>query len=204
MRTWRGFTVLEMLVVIALIAFMIAMLAVMLANQREKARRDATTALIQQITESLTTYEGVYRQLPPDTGFGLPPGASPNYDTGSLYRYLSQSAKTGKGLPLKVSDEFLCDYDDPVHGPSKKIVDAWGTPIGYIGDAKRVIHNRGGVDVFSSGGDRKTASDDGIDNGSLFGVPNTAYDGAGRDDAAELGESALNGTLANDLNNWSK
>ena len=204
MQTRRGFTVLEMLVVIGLIAFMIAYMGVMMARRMEDARIKATTSLIQQIGIALDTYEGTYHQLPPDTGFGLAAGASPNYDAGSLYRYLSLSAKSGKGLPLKIPDDFLRDYNDPMHGPSKKIVDAWGTPIGYIGDAKRVIHNRGGVDIFSSGPDRKTASDDGIDNGQVFGVPNTAYDGAGSDDAAELGESALNGTLPDDLNNWSK
>lgn len=204
MRMRRGFTVLEMLVVIAIIAFMIAMLGVMLWNARIKAQRDSTTALIQNISISLTTYEGIFNSLPPDTGYGLPIGGNTNYDAGSLYRYLSLSAKTGNQLPLNVPAENLRDYNDPLYGPSKMIVDAWGHPIGYIGDRKRLIHNRDGVDIFSAGPDKKTASDDGIDNGKFFGVSNTAYDGAGPDDAGELGESALNGTLADDLNNWSR
>ena len=202
MRKLRGFTLIEMLVVIGLIAFMIAMLGIALINAREKARREGTKALILQIASSLTTYQGIHRELPPDTGFGLAPGGNSNYDAGSLYRYLTLSAKTGKDLPLKVPAENLRDYNDPLYGPSKMIVDAWGTPVGYIGDPRRVIHNRGSVDVFSAGGDKKTASDDGIDNGTLFNVPNTAYDGAGADDARELGESVLNGTLPDDLNNW--
>jgi prepilin-type N-terminal cleavage/methylation domain-containing protein len=204
MRTRRGFTVLEMLVVIGIIAFMIAMMGVMLWNARIRAQQESTKALIENISISLSTYEGIYRALPPDTGYGLSVGGNANYDAGSLYRYLSLSAKTGKGLPLKVPAENLRDYNDPMYGPSKMVVDAWGHPIGYIGDRKRLIHNRDGVDIFSAGPDKKTACDDGIDNGKFFGVCNTAYDGSGPDDAGELGESALNGTLTDDLNNWSK
>lgn len=204
MRTRRGFTVLEMLVVIGLIVFMFAFMGVMMAKHYENARIKSTQALIEQIATSLAVYEGVYHALPPDTGFGLPAGGNFNYDAGSLYRYLCQSAKIGKALPLKISDENLRDYNDPLHGPGKIIVDAWQNPIGYIGDPRRVIHNRGSADIFSSGSDKKTASDDGVDNGKLFNAANTAYDGAGSDDAAELGEAALNGTLASDLNNWSR
>ena len=203
MKRRAGFTVLEMLVVIGLIIFMIAFLGYMLVNANKTAKIRATQALMQSITISLGTYQSMNGALPPDTGFGLPVGNNKNYDAGSLYRYLSLSAKTGQGLPLHVPTENLRNYTDPLYGPSKMIVDAWGNPIGYIGDPRRVIHNQGGFDIFSSGPDKKTASDDGIDNGKLFNVPNTAYDGVGNDDASELGESALNGTLPDDLNNWS-
>ncbi len=203
MNRGAGFTLLEVLVVIGIIVFMIAMMGIMLRDVPNRSRIAATKALIQQIATALDTYNGAFHTLPPDTGYGLPRGGSPNYDAGSLYRFLAKSPKIGNALPLIVLSDNLRDYNDPLYGPSKMIVDAWGNPIGYIGDPRRLIHNRNGFDIFSSGPDKKTACDDGIDNGQLFNVLNRAYDGAGKDDASELGESALNGTLPDDLNNWS-
>lgn len=207
----QGFTVLEVLVVIAIIMFLLGMTVSIARSVREQARIHATRALMQQISMALEQYEAEFKTLPPDTGYGLPRNggnAGVTYDPGSLWRYLSRQVTdtaTGKcgQIILTLSAEQVIQYTDPVRGPSYYVVDAWGKPIGFTAERRRVCFNFGGYDLFSTGPDGKTAIDDGIDNGKFFGVSNTAYDGAGADDAYELGEAALNGTLADDLNNWS-
>jgi hypothetical protein len=79
------------------------------------------------------------------------------------------------------------------------------------------MHNRDSFDIFSCGPDRKTASNDGIDNdgdGAIDSPSNHAYDGTGSGTSLELGEAALNGCLTgfrknpkagevlDDINNW--
>jgi len=170
------------------------------------------------------------------------------YDSGSLWRYLgSEVTKYVKNDPydktdlsmgaakhavgtfgpyMKFTESQLKSYSDPNYGDSFMVIDPWGMPLGYVGDKKRVIHNKDGFDLYSCGPDRKTASNDGKDNGKYHGLDNNAYDGTDNDNdgiidnASELGESILNGTLTSrkvdkkidgsseinevldDINNW--
>jgi len=203
--------VLEILVVIALVLFLLGVLIMMAANARRQSQIAATKALIQTIAIGMEQYNAKFNSYPPDTGFGLPRNGSKagvTYDPGSIWRYLCRpvvDARTGNTLDLQtnIHADNLVAYNDPVHGPSYYVVDVWGNPIGFTSDRRRVNFNLSGFDLFSPGPDKVTASDDGIDNGRFFNAPNTAYDGAGSDDASELGEAALNGTLPDDLNNWS-
>ena len=57
--------------------------------------------------------------------------------------------------PVRMQE--LVAKEDPIHGDSFYVVDPWGTAIGYVGDARRVIHNRGRFDIFSAGPDRGIA-----------------------------------------------
>jgi type II secretory pathway pseudopilin PulG len=196
-----------------------------LTRHEQRSRMTAATALIGRIHHALEQYRTDFGQLPPDTGYGLAAadpkqGAGRTYDAGSLWRYLAHSQKVGDrtyGPYLSFNSEELVSYKDPQHGNSFYVVDPWGTPIGYIGDSRRVIHNAGAYDIFSAGPDRRTAQDLDILRPSI----NHAYDGTDNDgdgivdNAEELGPAAFNGslTLANasfqsvstsldDLNNW--
>jgi hypothetical protein len=192
---------------------------------RERNNRVAAAqALIQRISDALERYRAEHHELPPDTGYGLSPsdpasGAGKTYDAGSLWRHLGQKThRDGKdfGPYMQFSSAELAAYADPVHGASFYVVDPWGTAIGYIGDSRRVIHNRGGFDIFSAGPDRKTGQDVIQQHG-----PNLAYDGVDNDgdgvadNATELGNAKFNGCLTvasgndqvprdalDDLNNW--
>lgn len=218
--------------VIGILMFMMAVITGVFVKYGQQAKVKATQQLINRVGIGLARYQADCRALPPDTGYGLPVDSKRNgneilYDAGSLWRYLSQPVVQRRadgsivrtlGPYLSFKEGELKPYDDSVYGKSYSVVDAWYHPLGYVGDRRRVIHNRGGFDVYSAGANQRTAIDDGLDNdeGSSPNLPeqNDAYDGAGTDDASELGEAALSGTLTftkkhrvtdevlDDQNNW--
>lgn len=240
MRLKRGFTLIELLIVIGIISFLIAMIATVFVNAQGNARVKSTQKLIEKIGIALSLYEGNLRTLPPDTGYDLPMGTfettNPSgekeilYDSGSLWRYLGRKLEVYRsdGSISKVvgpftnySESELREYDDKKYSGEKSyyVVDAWGQPIGYVGDKRRVVHSRGSYDIFSAGPDKVTASNDGHDNG-LPQKANAAYDGKDSDgdgvidNATELNEARMNGALTarkkqkigdevlDDINNW--
>ena len=75
MKRQKGFTLIEILVVVAVISFLAAIILVVLNNAREKGRNAKRVADIQQIHKTLELYFnecGSYPQLPPITfGFVL-------------------------------------------------------------------------------------------------------------------------------------
>jgi hypothetical protein len=190
-------------------------------NQKVVAARE----LLQRVNAALIRYQADHHQLPPDTGFGFPcgdaaRGAGIRYDSGALWRFLAQPSGSA-GPYIKFSEAELVAYNDPVHGPSFCVVDPWGTPLGFVGDDRRVVHNRGGFDLFSAGPDGKTGQD--LLASSLPTEINLAYDGVDNDgdgvpdNSGELGPARLNGcmTVANakvpgsnfaldDINNWDR
>lgn len=241
MRNKRGFTLIELLIVIGIISFLIAMIATVFINAQGNARVKSTQKLIEKIGIALALYEGNLRTLPPDTGYDLPMGTFDTvnvegekeilYDSGSLWRYLGRKLEVKRasdGSVAKVVGPFtnfteseLREYDDTKYAGEKSyyVVDAWGQPIGYVGDKRRVVHSRGAYDIFSAGPDKITATNDGLDNG-LPQKGNAAYDGKDSDNdgvvdnATELNEARMNGALTarkkekigkemlDDVNNW--
>ena len=224
-RRRSGFTLIEILVVISIIIFLMAFLSVLFIQYGKSARVKGTKELIQKIGIALQSYcADCGRVYPPDTGYGLDmngPFSGVTYDAGSLWRYLANPVVyhvdatdpgTSHGPYIKFSERELAPYIDPVSGPSSYVVDAWRRPIGYIGDPRRVIHNRGECDIFSAGPDGKTGCD--RKTKANLAYNNADDDGDGIvDNATELGDSQFNGTLtstpkcnvgeaADDINNW--
>jgi prepilin-type N-terminal cleavage/methylation domain-containing protein len=223
-RAPRGFTIVELLTVIAIIVFLLAMMAGVYVRYMAGAKVKAAKALMQKISIALEQYNAQCgRVYPPDSGYGCNmtgPKAGVNYDAGSLWRYLGQpitykssAADPGsvKGPFAQFTESELRPYTDPVKGKSFYVIDPWQNPIGYVADPLRVAHNRGAVDMFSAGPDGKTGCNDGIDNDSAGGVDN--FDSA-YDTPAARGEAAYNGALTatrkngaagevlDDINNW--
>lgn len=191
-----------------------------------RSQRDTETAssLVRRLHVALIQYQSDFKQLPPDTGFGLAAtdvsaGAGRTYDAGSLWRYLGRErVVAGKtyGPYINFSASELRAYTDPLRGESFAVIDPWGTAVGYVGDSRRVIHNHGSFDLFSAGPDRKTGADLASQR-----VANLAYDGLDNDgdgvidNAQELGSARMNGCLTlaltgaqlprdvlDDVNNW--
>jgi prepilin-type N-terminal cleavage/methylation domain-containing protein len=228
----RGFTVVELLTVIAIMTFLLSVIVVVSINQGKTGRIRATQKLIERLGIALAQYKAEMHALPPDTGYGMPittlrAGDEVIYDSGSLWRYLGQEVvqKREDGSVVRTFGPYtkflageLVEYDDGVYGKSYYVVDSWNTPIGYVGDPRRVIHNRGDFDLYSAGPNRKTAGDDGLNNdeGADPDLPeqNNAYQAGGRGTVREMGEAALNGTststkknkvkgeVLDDINNW--
>jgi hypothetical protein len=148
---------------------------------------------IHKIDLALERYYMELRTLPPDTGFSPGPSHA-DLDPGSLWRYLCEPvydprAERWFGPYLEWPPEKLRAYDDALRGESYQLLDHWGNPYGYAGDAESVVHNRGKWDVFSIGPDGVTASNDGVDN-----------DGDG--EADEPDERRMNGAVGDDISNW--
>jgi prepilin-type N-terminal cleavage/methylation domain-containing protein/prepilin-type processing-associated H-X9-DG protein len=118
MRKARGFTLVELLVVIGIIAVLISVLLPVLSGAREQARTVACQSNIRQILQAMFMYAN-------DNGGRLPtpapPGSIPMSDTvaiaagppwvydfshGSLIAYLGPSPQVRQQL-------FLCPSDDP-------------------------------------------------------------------------------------------
>lgn len=228
-RRTAGFSMMELLVVILLIAFMMAFLAMVFVNNIANAKIKAAKTLIHKLDVALNMYYQDFREYPPDTGYGLEPskgtqGMNTYFDTGSLYRYLGQKVQWKKpsqnggftdmgsrGPYCEFTEKELKVYTDPKWGESFMVIDPWFHPIGYIGDPRRKIHNRDGVDLFSAGPDGVTASDDksGVNHNFPPGYDgdNMAYDGNDNDgdgivdNATELGRAVLNGCLTKNKKN---
>lgn len=178
LRRFTGFSMIELLVVMFLIAFMIAFLTIVFVNSTRRAKVQAAQAMLQKLEVALGDYYLAFNEYPPDSGYGLDPakgtsGTVTLYDAGTLYRYLGTqltwNKKTATGAIINMGnfgpfiqhfqDKELIPYSDPVWGDSYMVCDPWLTPIGYIGSHGRVIHKRDGVDLFSAGPDGKTADE---------------------------------------------
>ncbi|MHC5057113.1 MAG: prepilin-type N-terminal cleavage/methylation domain-containing protein [Planctomycetota bacterium] len=152
-----GFTLVEMLVVMVILAILAASVAVVLIRIGDRARMEKAQSQIRLIATALDVYRRDIGGLPPDTGYGLDmESGSGTYDAGSLWRYLTQrlrDPKTGElaGPFLEWPQEDLTAYADASAGRSFYLADPWRRPYAFVGERKRVIHNPGSFDVFSSG-----------------------------------------------------
>ena len=237
----RGLTLIELLIVMAIIGIIATSIAVVGLRVPKGVKIKTAKADIALIGLAIDKYEKRFGKYPKDTGFGLilEPFENPGtYDPGSLWRCLVKEVydqRKGRtyGPFLDWPKKRLKSYKDPLAGGQTAmcLVDPWGTPYGFIGDRKRVIHNRGSFDLFSAGPDGRTACNDEKDNNDdnqvdcpsadretglqdpLAGIgenDNLAYnalddDGNGKvDDVNEFGpEAILNGDVGDDINNWS-
>ncbi len=222
-RAHSGFTIVELLVVISIILFLLAMMAGVFLRTTKMAKAKAANALIQKVAIALARYQAEWRTLPPDNGYGLPQnggivGGKVLYDAGTLWRYLGcELTVNGQtyGPYTQFNANELVAFTDANGAPAYLVVDPWKNPIGYVGDPDRVVHNRDTFDLFSAGPDGKTACNDGIDNDGDGATDNanTAYAAAGGT-SRQMGEASMNGSLTgfkknpkstevlDDLNNW--
>jgi prepilin-type N-terminal cleavage/methylation domain-containing protein len=140
----RGFTLIEMITVIAVIMFLVGALFVGTNRLRARARLGATNVLIEKVRGGLEAYKLFYRAYP--TPFPLT-GYSSNE---SLHYYLTTSFRmnpsTANGeVPSTLNVGPLCQFSeqetiDPNNSGRRTIIDSWKSPLvfGYntvLGDA---------------------------------------------------------------------
>ena len=145
MNAKRGFTMIELLTVIAVIGILMALLLPVLANVRRNAKETATRTLIKSIETAVAAYEFDWGVFPPD-GLGTaapaltPAGGSYTVtNSNALYYFLTtpfritNTAAKGEVWASKDTGPYL---DVPVrnqkiNGGNTDIIDVWGRPLQY-------------------------------------------------------------------------
>jgi general secretion pathway protein G len=140
----RGFTLLELLLVLAIISFLATVLAVGLLPAKGKAKEQATRALIYNIRSSLEAYYAVYGDYPPTDLSDLYMGTSNGVNNGieSVVACLSDQNKGGPFLLEIKEDKYTnLDGDSTATPPTnwwfgdtqlREIVDEFRNPIVYF------------------------------------------------------------------------
>lgn len=179
-RNCGGFTLIEMLVVIAIIVILMALLLPVLGAARESAKKKATRALIDGITAGMERYFTEFDEYPPSTDSGM--GDTP--DPASIYKYLCGT--DGRGITRVIGsgiDKKVRHYDPFISPPPENqiksgtdtiIIDSWGKPVvflncryytesqkagnpSYVPDS--TCKNPNTFDIYSTGPDREKDSD---------------------------------------------
>jgi len=167
MRLRKGFTLVELLVVITIIVLLLALLSVLIKGVVEKARNTKTHALILLLDKGCSKYKTELGVYPPMTGFS---------DSSCLHFYLGRELQiptgrdkdgnvTGyKKLPpvIQFKADMLSlppgqDNLDPSKG-AVPVMDAWAKVVRYMPYPGK--NNTTGVDIWSLGKEDADSEDD--------------------------------------------
>lgn len=164
----KGFTLIEILVVITIITLLVSLLVVLISNIVDKARYAKTAATIKLLDEACKTYHLDFGVYPPnDKG-----------DSRSLHHHLGinrklQTVKSDLGTALITTKPPIVEFQrdmlqepksgtpDPLNNPVP-IVDGFENTIRYMVPGR---YNRKGVDIWSPG---KNGKDELVDTASDY------------------------------------
>lgn len=139
----RGFTLLEILVVIAIIGLLMGLLVPTLSTYLSQSREQATETKLQTISTGLSSYNGTYGDYPP-TYLGDLSGESFNQinrGSESLTACLMSEKREGPWIDWPVEDYSNTDDDRAAENITgwyfgdnqlREMTDVWGNPIIYI------------------------------------------------------------------------
>ena len=163
-RKNRGFTLVEILVVITIITLLVSLLVVLIANLIDRARYAKTAATVKLLDSACKTYKLDFGEYPPDSKKS---SASLHHHLGVERKIVTQKSDLGANLvstkpPIVDWQRDMLEEKanpDPRSNPVK-IMDGFGQAIRYQNPPK---YNKGGVDIWSSG---KNEKDEYVDTGS--------------------------------------
>lgn len=158
MNRRKGFTLVEILVVITIITLLVSFLVVLIGSVIDKARYTKTAAIIKLLDDGCRTYHLDFGQYPPND----------RQDSRSLHHHLgiprkitTQKGDVGGGLVttkppiIEFQRDMLGDTKAGVPNPLTNpvpIVDGFDNPIRYKVPGK---YNKKSVDIWSPGKDGK-------------------------------------------------
>jgi prepilin-type N-terminal cleavage/methylation domain-containing protein len=158
----KGFTLVEILVVITIITLLMSLLVVLIGNIMDRARYAKTAAVIKLLDEACKTYHLDFGEYPPND----------KQDSRSLHHHLGmpRKIKTQKGdmgAALVSTKPPIVEFKGDMLGDSKNgapdpktnpvpIVDGFDNPVRYKVPGK---YNKKGVDIWSPGKDGKDQLD---------------------------------------------
>lgn len=144
----RGFTLVELLVVISIIATLIGLLLPAVQSAREAGRRNTCTNNISQLMKAAMQYDGAKQMMPgwrnrhPSTSLGTSPATGaigvvgwpivlmPSLERSDIFRSWEQATQASNGFPLS-GDPYLSIFVCPSSPP-----DSTTEPvISYVGNA---------------------------------------------------------------------
>lgn len=169
----KGFTLIEILVVISIIAILATLVTAGLAVARQRAHKEATNTTITKILNALTVYKNAYYAYPPSQG--TYEGAK------ALYFYLGTKLDLDGGYDPTSGESTQLKFGPAVSGGFQKteladnaVIDAWGTQLTYKNPGedhsdKNGVNNSDFVDIESFGPNQKddpdgSSGDDDINN----------------------------------------
>ena len=162
MKGRKGFTIIEMLVVITIILILTSLLAMFIKGTIERAKNAKTSTFIRLLDEGCHTYKVDYGVFP------KPDGANSSrvlhQSLGSPRKIAAQHSDppiwTNKGPIIEFKNDMLKGTGDPVTSPMP-LVDAWDQELKYANPGKQ---NPMAVDIWSPGNDGSEMTDDDLNN----------------------------------------
>ncbi|MBI5779220.1 MAG: type II secretion system protein [Planctomycetes bacterium] len=194
----KGFTLVELLIVISIIALLTTMVTVSLLSAKNKAKIQATRALIANIQAAIENYYGAYGDYPPTTLADMYTGGfSGNNGIESVVYCLSAQDKGGPFL-LGILDSKYSNLDSDQFGstPLRELVDEWKNPIVYFHSKDYLDPSKGNIYSFRKPGDAIMPQQNPAAGANVYYNPVTfQLWSAGPDEKNNNG-------LTDDINNW--
>lgn len=160
----KGFTLIEILVVISIITFLSGMVIIGAGRLKEKARIESAKGLISKITLAINEYHLAY--------FAYPPSEGEYAGSQNLYYFLGQPLEILQGYDPATGEMMKQTFGPAVTGGFKKdevnsqkyIIDAWETALTYKNPGEDHSNNNGKnntsfIDIKSGGPNKKFDED---------------------------------------------
>lgn len=139
----RGFTLIEILVVISILVMLFGFLAVSAGRLFGRAANARTQGLVKKLALWLEEYRGITGHYPPD-GIDSPvrtEDGQPIWGSAALYYFLSRPVVEERKIggvpevrvhpPIAKFESSDLTPEDPARPGVREIMDGWGTPIHY-------------------------------------------------------------------------
>ncbi len=136
----RGFTLIEMLVVITIILILMALLAVLIKNVKSRAENKNTNGIVAALRMGCENYRTDERVYPPQTYTGFTGSQALHFLLGRERKVRSSSGPSGTIVKRDPYLEFPPNWleGNPASSepnPPKNVIDAWGNVIQYSNPA---------------------------------------------------------------------
>lgn len=156
----RGFTLVELIIVIAIVTLLMVMLVVMISNVLNNAKYSRMAAMVKTLQDGCASYRLDFGVYPPSTHGSR----SLHHHLGierliSVQKGVGGDIKTSKPPIIEFSPEWLKDgggVSPDAKARPVPLVDAWETDLRYVNPGK---WNKKGVDIWSAGRDGKDQLD---------------------------------------------